>query len=65
MSIESISVSSFMTKNVKTETEDQSIQAACRIMHDNSIGSVVIVKKDDRNENYKPIGIVTERDIYV
>jgi predicted transcriptional regulator len=63
VSIESISVSSFMTKDVKTETEDQNIQTACRRMHENGIGSIVIVKKNDHNDNYRPMGIITERDI--
>jgi CBS domain-containing protein len=44
---------------VKTETEDQNILAACRIMHENNIGSVLIVDKD-KNE---PTGIITERDV--
>ena len=35
MSIESIPVSSFMTRNVKTETEDQNIQTVCKIMSEN------------------------------
>jgi CBS domain-containing protein len=52
-----------MTKDVKTETEDQNIQTACRNMHQNGIGSIVIVKKDDHNDNYRPTGIITERDI--
>jgi CBS domain-containing protein len=52
-----------MTKNVKTETEDQNIQSACRIMQQNNIGSIVIVNKDNHNDNYKPMGIITERDI--
>ncbi len=57
-SIETISVSSFMTRDVKTEKEDQNVLTACRIMHENNIGCVIIVKKDD-----KPIGIITERDV--
>jgi predicted transcriptional regulator len=44
MVIESIPVSSFMTRNVITETEDQNIQAVCKIMNENNIGSVIIVK---------------------
>ena len=52
-----------MTKNVKTETEDQNIQSACRSMHQNDIGSIVIVKRDTSNDNYKPTGIITERDV--
>ena len=60
MSIESIPVSSFMTKDVKTETEDQNIQAVCKIMNENNIGSVIIVENLQGNN---PIGIITERDI--
>jgi CBS domain-containing protein len=32
MGIESIPASSIMTRNVITETDDQNIQAACKIM---------------------------------
>ena len=49
MSIESIPISSFMTKNIKTETEDQNIQAICKIMNENDIGSVIIIKTTDGN----------------
>ncbi|MDQ6864567.1 MAG: CBS domain-containing protein [Thermoproteota archaeon] len=59
--IEPISVSSFMTRDVKTEKEDQNVLTACRIMHENS-GSVIVVNKDDKNNN-KPVGIITERDV--
>ena len=44
MGIETIPVSSFMRRNVITETEDQNIRAVCKIMNENNIGSVVIVK---------------------
>jgi len=57
-SIETLSVSSFMTRDVKTEKEDQNVLTAYRIMNENNIGCVIIVKKDD-----KPIGIITERDV--
>jgi predicted transcriptional regulator len=53
-SMEAISVPSFMTRDVKTEREDQNVITACRIMHENNIGCVIIVKKDD-----KPVGIIT------
>jgi CBS domain-containing protein len=59
-SIESISVSSLMTRDVRTEKEDQNVLTACRIMYENNIGSIIIVKKDD---NIKPVGIITERDV--
>jgi CBS domain-containing protein len=61
MSIESIPVSSFMTKNIKTETEDQNIQAVCKIMNENNIGSVIVIKIIDGNN--KAVGIITERDV--
>jgi CBS domain-containing protein len=66
MSIESIAVSSFMTRDVITETEDQNIPAASRTMYENNIGSVIIVKNKERDSdiiNNKPVGIITERDI--
>jgi CBS domain-containing protein len=61
-SIEAILVSSFMTRDVKTEKEDQNVITACRIMHENNIGCVVIVSQSDSNSE-KPIGIITERDV--
>ena len=68
MVIESIPVSSFMTRNVITETDDQNIQAICKVMNENSIGSLIIVKRLDSNNpntsnNKEIIGIITERDI--
>jgi CBS domain-containing protein len=62
MSIETTPVSSFMTKDVKTEKDDQNILAACKVMHDNNIGSVIIVTNGHEKDN-KPVGIVTERDV--
>jgi CBS domain-containing protein len=59
-SMESIPVSSLMTRDVRTEKEDQNVITACRIMYENNIGSIIIVKKDD---NIKPVGIITERDV--
>jgi CBS domain-containing protein len=59
-SIETVPISGFMTREVKTEKEDQNVLAACKIMHEKNIGRVIIVKKDPDNE---PIGIITERDI--
>ena len=62
MSIESIRISSFMTRNIKTETEDQNIHAVCKTMNDNNIGSVIIMTPFYQN-NQKPVGIITERDV--
>ncbi|MGA9297629.1 MAG: CBS domain-containing protein, partial [Nitrososphaeraceae archaeon] len=61
MSLDSIPVSSFMTRNVKIETEDQNIQAVCKTMNENSIGSIIVVALHDKDQN--PVGIITERDI--
>jgi CBS domain-containing protein len=60
MSLDSILVSSVMTPNVLTDTEEQNIMSACRIMYENNIGCVIIVKLTGSKE---PVGIITERDI--
>jgi CBS domain-containing protein len=60
MSLESIPVSSFMTRNVKMETENQNIHAVCKAMNENNIGSIIIVAL---GSSIKPVGIITERDI--
>lgn len=62
MSIESIRVSSFMTRNVKTETEVQNVQAVCKTMNENNIGSIIVMTPLYEN-NQKPVGIITERDV--
>jgi CBS domain-containing protein len=63
MSIDTIPVSAYKSpKEVITETVDQNIYAACRIMNKNNIGSVVIVDKNS-GKNEKPVGILTERDV--
>ena len=54
-------VSRFMTTELITATEDQTIQQICKMMSDHDIGSVVIVKRLVDGNN--PIGIITERDI--
>jgi predicted transcriptional regulator len=54
-------VSKFMTKTVLTANVEQTIQSVCKIMHENNIGSVIIVRKEiDGN---RPLGIITESDI--
>jgi CBS domain-containing protein len=61
MSMESVAVSNFMVRDVKIAKENQSINAIAKVMSDNNIGSVVIVKSDDDLEGLG--GIITERDI--
>ena len=60
MSLDSTNVSSVMNPDVKTDTEEQNIMSACKIMHDNNIGCVIIVTLENRE---KPTGIFTERDV--
>ena len=62
MSKKSRPVSSIMTGEVITATTDETIKTVCKLMYENDIGSIVIVKRtvDDAN---KPVGIITERDI--
>ena len=60
MSMESTSVSNIMIRNVKTAEENQNINAVAKVMSDNNIGSVVIVKNV---ETGRVSGIITERDI--
>ena len=61
MSNQSEPVSSIMTTNVKTATEEETIQTVCKYMYENEIGSIVVIKRTIDGIN--PIGIVTERDI--
>jgi CBS domain-containing protein len=54
-----------MVTDVKTAEENQSIQAVCRILYENKIGSIVILKNStsENKESKVPVGIVTERDV--
>jgi CBS domain-containing protein len=61
MGIDSVPVSSCMTTELITATEDQTIQQICKMMSEHDIGSVVVVKRLVDGNN--PIGIITERDI--
>ena len=75
--LQNISVSDFMSKNVRTIRENETMKQASKLMYQNNIGSVVVLKESnaiDRvnhdtvshitTENKEiPTGIVTERDI--
>jgi len=64
MSIETIPVSDIMVRNVKTAEENQSINAIAKVMSENNIGSVVILKSNEVQGLSGIIsGIITERDI--
>jgi CBS domain-containing protein len=71
--IKNIAVSDFMTRNVKTIKETETMRQACKLMYQDNIGSIVIIKKDGdihkaetsdtAMKNEIPMGIVTERDV--
>jgi predicted transcriptional regulator len=61
MSLDSLLVSSVMTSDVKTENENENIMTVCKVMRDNNIGCVVVIKM--QNKEKIPVGIITERDI--
>ncbi len=63
--LESVSVSNIMITDVKTAEENQSVKEVCRILFQNKIGSIVVIKNStsENKESKIPVGIVTERDI--
>jgi CBS domain-containing protein len=71
--IKNMVISEFMTRNVKTVKENESVGKACKLMYQENVGSIVILRKHTDIDNTKtpdttiedeiPIGIVTERDI--
>jgi CBS domain-containing protein len=71
--IKNIAVSDFMTRNVKAIKENETMRKACKLMYQDNIGSIVILKKHTDRHGAKtsgttmkkeiPMGIVTERDI--
>ena len=66
MSLESILVSSIMTKKVIVQTDDQTIQAISNTMYENNIGNVLIIRNyvaQDSIKQDKVVGIITERDV--
>lgn len=64
MALESLPVSGIMIAHVKTAHKDQSIRTVCKTMHENKIGSIVILDNiNNKDDDKMPIGIITERDI--
>ena len=59
MNLATISVSDLMNSNVKTVNEDKNIMSACKVMHENNIGCVIVVTVA---RDGTPVGIITERD---
>src|SRR6187431_2812258 len=60
MSLNSISISEVVNKDVKVIDQEQNIFDTSKVMIDNNVGSVVII---DNNQSRNPSGIVTERDV--
>jgi CBS domain-containing protein len=66
--IRNLTVSDFMTRNVTTIIENETMRQACKLMYQDNIGSIVIIKKDTVDQagtttKEIPRGMVTERDI--
>ena len=68
-----MAIAEFMTRKVKTIDENESVGKACKLMYQENIGSIVILRgttDTDKSEtsantiaNKTPVGIITERDI--
>ena len=61
MSTTTKSVGEIMTKKLETIAISNSAQEAAKKMRDKNISSLLVI--DNTNNNDKPIGIVTERDL--
>jgi CBS domain-containing protein len=75
--LQNIPVFDFMTRNVRTISENETMKQASKQMYQNNIGSVIVLGKSDTSEridetvssnvtaekNEIPTGIITERDI--
>ena len=71
--LKNVAVSEIMTRNVKTVKENESVSDACKLMYQENVGSIVVLRKDtgiDETDplvtsinNMLPMGVVTERDI--
>ena len=72
-SIKNIAVAEFMTRNVKTVKENESMGQACKLMYQENIGSIVVLRENAEANKpgssgntlkiQTPVGIVTERDV--
>ena len=50
MSLDSVLVSNVMKIDVITENENQDVMAACRVMYDNDIGCIIVIKEQARTK---------------
>lgn len=59
--VKNIDITNLMTKRVITVSENQPLQEASKLMYQNNIGSIIILKSTDEDESESvPTGIVTE-----
>jgi predicted transcriptional regulator len=59
--VKNIDITNLMTKRVITVSENQPLQEASKLMYQNNIGSIIILKGTDEDESESvPTGIVTE-----
>jgi len=71
MTLEDLSLTNVMSKDVKVAYSNQTIREVCKSMHDHGIGSIVILEgnndiantKKPKNEENLAVGIITERDV--
>jgi CBS domain-containing protein len=62
--IKNTDITNLMTKRVITITENQTLQEASKLMYQNNVGSVIILKSADEIDSESvATEIVTERDI--
>jgi CBS domain-containing protein len=59
--MQNVSVASIMTRDVKTVTDNESLQQSCIVMSANKIGSVIVVSGN--GGAHVTVGIITERDV--
>jgi predicted transcriptional regulator len=59
--VKNVDITNLMTKRVITVSENQPLQEASKLMYQNNIGSIIILKSTDEDEGESvPTGIVTE-----
>ena len=44
--LKNVAVSEIMTRNVKTVKENESVRDACKLMYQENVGSIVVLRKD-------------------
>lgn len=60
MSLDAVSISHIMSKNVIFAEQNQNLFGICKILSENNVGNLIVV---NNLEDKEPIGIITESDI--